>query len=224
MGVVIALLATVALGIVGGVEYSGYATYYDATGGGACSFDESDASPLLVCAINSAQYGVATYCGSCLDIVGPSGEVNVTMVDECPGCSTNSLDLSPDAFKIIAGSLTVGKVKITWNEVPCQVSGMMKYSVMDGANTWWLAIQPRNYPINVEKVWFQSSGSTTWTSLTRQDYNYWVATVSAGVKIPVSLKLESVNGETVIDKDVLSKTIEKLAGTVVQGTVQFTDY
>ena len=76
---------------------SGQATYYDADGTGACSFDAG--SDFLIAAMNQTDYGTATWCGGCVDVTGPNGHVVVRIVDECPGCSQGSLDLSETAFR-----------------------------------------------------------------------------------------------------------------------------
>ena len=70
---------------------TGEATYYDADGSGNCSFEPS--SDLMVAAINGVDYDDAKWCGACLGVTGPSGEVTVRVVDQCPGCAKGDLDL-----------------------------------------------------------------------------------------------------------------------------------
>jgi expansin (peptidoglycan-binding protein) len=99
-----------------GPTYSGDATYYAADGTGACGFPASP-NDLMVAAMNKSQYAKSV-CGQCVLVVGPKGTVKVRIVDLCPGCSSGSLDLSKEAFALIS-PLSAGRVKITWNFVPC---------------------------------------------------------------------------------------------------------
>ena len=39
--------------------------------------------------------------------------VDLTVVDRCTGCNLTDLDMSPDAFTILA-ALTVGRIQIQW--------------------------------------------------------------------------------------------------------------
>ena len=98
------------------VEYSGEATYYDATGTGACGFPSNPAE-VNVAAMNKAQYSKAV-CGQCALVTGPNGSVKVRIIDLCPGCSMGDVDLNRDAFKVIA-ALSAGRVKIKWRFVAC---------------------------------------------------------------------------------------------------------
>lgn len=95
--------------------FSGEATYYNATGTGACGQATQDSA--LVAALNGAQYSKAN-CGRCASIKGPNGTVVVKLLDKCPGCSFGDIDLSTTAFSKIA-KLSAGRVKITWSFVAC---------------------------------------------------------------------------------------------------------
>jgi len=54
----------------------GDGTYYSADGTGNCSFDASP-SDLLVAAMNAPDYANAAWCGACLEVTGPMGQVTV---------------------------------------------------------------------------------------------------------------------------------------------------
>src|SRR5690348_7238073 len=66
--------------------FTGEATFYTfADGSGNCGFPATPMD-LMVAAMNHPQYGNADYCGACVHIAGPSGEVTVRIVDQCPEC------------------------------------------------------------------------------------------------------------------------------------------
>lgn len=93
----------------------GEATYYNASGTGACGTAITDDQ--LLAAINDEQYTKAN-CGRCVSVTGPNGTVVVKIVDKCPGCDRGDLDLSSTAFAKIA-KLSAGRVKITWHFTDC---------------------------------------------------------------------------------------------------------
>ena len=81
--------------------HEGIATYYDATGDGACMFGPSP-EDLMVAAMNAEEYDNAAVCGAYVHVIGPQGEVTVRIVDLCPECLAGHLDLSREAFALIA--------------------------------------------------------------------------------------------------------------------------
>ena len=98
------------------VEYEGEATYYNADGTGACGLPASPGD-LNVAALNGEQYA-KSWCGKCALVTGPKGTVKVRIVDLCPGCARGDLDLSKQAFAVLA-ALSDGRVKIRWHTVAC---------------------------------------------------------------------------------------------------------
>jgi expansin (peptidoglycan-binding protein) len=92
---------------------SGFATYYNPDGHiGAC--ERAVPNDCLGVAV-SPTYGKAA-CGKQIQVNGPQGSVQVTVVDVCPTCEPNHLDLTQEAFSRIA-PLEAGNVSITWDWV-----------------------------------------------------------------------------------------------------------
>src|SRR5262249_2810433 len=61
----------------------GIATYYAATGDGACLFGPSPGD-LMVAAMDAPEYDYAAVCGEYVHVTGPKGAVTVRIVDLCP--------------------------------------------------------------------------------------------------------------------------------------------
>ncbi|HET9989173.1 MAG TPA: expansin EXLX1 family cellulose-binding protein [Kofleriaceae bacterium] len=187
-------------GLVGGscsavpVDESGDGTYYAADGTGNCSFDASP-NDLLVAAMNHPDYGSAQWCGACVAVTGPKGSVTVRIVDQCPECLKGSLDMSPQAFDMIADH-AAGRVPITWHEVACDVTGPIDYHFKDGANAYWTAIQIRNGRYPISKVEAMKNGS--YVEIPRLDYNYFVAASGLGAG-PYQLRVTDQRGHVVED-------------------------
>ena len=190
----------------------GVITYYDADGTGHCSFDPS--SDLDVAALTEAGslYGDATWCGACAEVQGPLGTVVVRIVDSCPDCSHNHLDLSPSAFARIA-NLVDGRVAVRWRFVSCPVQGNLAYRIKEGSSQWWTAIQVRNHRLPVTKLEWWKDGS--WVAAPRMDYNYFVEAQGMG-NGPLRLRVTASSGQSLED------TLPRIeASAIFMGAGQF---
>lgn len=199
-------------GVAFGERRSGEATYYAATGAGACLFDASP-SDLMVAAINAPDWEGSAWCGACARVDGPMGTITVRIVDLCPECRSGDLDLSPEAFARIA-PLEHGRVGIDWTFVSCDVSGTVGYRYKDGTNPWWTAVQVLNHALPIASLEWSSDGSS-FNPATRQDYNYFLDAAGFG-ESPVTVRITAIDGQTLTDT--LPKPTELL---VVDGEAQF---
>ncbi len=173
---------------------AGEGTYYDADGTGNCSFPAD--SSRMVAAINAADYGTASWCGACLAVTGPNGDVVVRVTDQCPGCAKGDLDLSKEAFAKIA-AISAGRVPITWHEVDCSVNGPVSYEMKSGSSQYYAAIQVRNHRYPIAKLEAMAPGAA-YKPVARVDYNYFVATGGLGPG-PYSLRVTDTRGNTIED-------------------------
>lgn len=152
--------------------HTGIATYYDATGAGACSFDPSP-NDLMVAALNNDEYNNAAYCGAYVQVNGAKGSIVVRIVDLCPECLAGHLDLSREAFALI-DDLYKGRVSITWRVVSPAISGPIAYHFKEGSNQWWTAVQVRNHRNPIAK--FEYWNGSQWVTVPRVSYNFFVQT------------------------------------------------
>jgi expansin len=203
-------LPTVAIG----ETKSGDGTYYDfANGDGACMFGPSP-NDMDIAALNAPDWGGSSLCGACAEVTGPKGTVTIRIVDQCPGCKTGDLDLSPQAFGKIA-DMAAGRVPITWKLVTCSVTGPIRYKYKDGANQWWSAVQVQNHRLAVVALEFSADGAA-YRSMPRETYNYFVAQEPGFGPNPVRVRVTAIDGQTLEDE--LPVVQEYL---VVDGKAQF---
>ncbi|CEL10013.1 hypothetical protein ASPCAL13140 [Aspergillus calidoustus] len=103
-----------------GGPYTGDLTYYD-PGLGSCGITSTASEK--ICAIShvlfdatmiSANPNTNPICGKKLRIRRGDRTVDVAVVDRCPGCNTNDLDVSSTVFKEL-GDLAEGRVLIDWS-------------------------------------------------------------------------------------------------------------
>ena len=194
-----------------GQSEPGVATYYAATGDGACGFGPSP-SDLNVAAVDLPEWAGSGVCGECVTVTGPTGTVTVRIVDQCPECEKGHLDLSQQAFAQIA-DVSAGKVPVTWQVVACNVTGDLVYAIKDGSSQYWTAIQVRNSRLPVAKLEWLDGG--TWTPVMRADYDYFVVASGVGTG-SYQVRVTSSDGQQLTD------TLPAVQpGTTVPGQAQF---
>lgn len=179
--------------------HQGVATYYDATGAGACSFAATP-DDLLVTAMNAEEYANAPYCGAYLHVTGPQGAVTVRVVDLCPECRAGHLDLSRAAFAQIADPVD-GRVAITWQLVSPELSGPIVYHFKEGSNPWWTAVQVRNHRNPIARFEYQTADGA-WLDVPRTAYNYFVQTNPGMGTGPYSFRVTDWYGNVLEDSGI----------------------
>jgi expansin len=178
--------------------HQGIATYYDATGAGACSFDPSP-NDLMVTALNAEEYNNAAYCGAYVDVFGPSGNETVRIVDLCPDCKTGHLDLSYEAFAKIANPV-LGRISISWRIVSPALSGPIAYHFKDGSNQWWTAVQLRNHRNPIAKLEYWNGNQ--WVTVPRVSYNYFVQQNPGMGPGPYTFRVTDMYSNTLTDSGI----------------------
>lgn len=187
---------------------TGEATYYTADGTGNCSFPAD--STKMVAAMNAADYDTAAWCGACLSVAGPKGEVTVRVTDQCPGCAKGDLDLSREAFAKIA-EVSAGRVPITWHEVACDVTGNLAFEFKSGSSQYYAAIQVRNHRYPIAKLEAMTP-TAPYKAIGRVDYNYFVASGGLGPG-PYSLRVTDTRGNIVEEPNIAVGDAVVRAGT-----------
>ncbi len=192
--------------------HTGIATYYNATGAGACSFDPSP-NDLMVAAMNAEEYNNAAYCGAYVQVDGAKGSVIVRIVDLCPECLTGHLDLSREAFARI-DDLYKGRVPITWRVVSPVIAGPIAYHFKEGSNQWWTAVQIRNHRNPIVK--FEYLKGSQWVTVPRVSYNFFVQT-NPGMGVgPYTFRVTDSYTNTLTDSG-----IPFIESGTINGTGQF---
>jgi expansin (peptidoglycan-binding protein) len=178
------------------IDHTGDGTFYAADGSGNCSF--APTGDLMMAAMNHVDYAGSAVCGACVHIQGPSGEVTVKIVDQCPECKQGDIDLSPEAFSLFADK-SLGRVEINWKYVPCDVAGPLVYHFKEGSNQWWTAVQIRSSRYAVAKLEFKKDGQ--YVAVNRLEYNYFVADSGMGPG-PYSFRVTDVKGQVLEDSGI----------------------
>jgi expansin (peptidoglycan-binding protein) len=193
--------------------HQGIATYYYATGDGACMFGPSP-DDLMVAAMNAEEYDNAAVCGAYVYVTGPQGTVTVRIVDLCPECTAGHLDLSQEAFAQIA-DLYLGRVTITWQVISPDLDSPIAYHFKDGSNQWWTAVQIRNHRNPIAQLEYLNDDNQ-WISVPRTSYNYFVQTNPGMGPGPYSFRVTDSYGNVLTDNG-----IPHIENGTIPGAAQF---
>jgi len=122
----------------------------------------------------AGQYAGGAVCGAYLDITGPHGFVEAEIVDSCPGCGADQLDLSSAAFaRIQAASRGTAAISYQVARDP-QLPGPLAVRVGAGSTAGSLAVQILNHGNPLAGV--RVNGQP----LALRPDGYWVAPGGAG--------------------------------------------
>jgi expansin (peptidoglycan-binding protein) len=168
----------------------------------------------MVSAMNAAEYNNAAACGAYVHVSGPKGEVTVRIVDLCPECVAGHLDLSREAFALIA-DLPQGRVDVTWQVVSPDLPGPIAYHFKDGSNQWWTAVQVRQHRNPIAKFEVLNAGGQ-WVAVPRTDYNYFVQTNPGMGPGPYTFRVTDSYGNVLTDSG-----IPHVENGTVSGSAQF---
>ncbi|BEL09649.1 hypothetical protein Q0Z83_078400 [Actinoplanes sichuanensis] len=202
-------------------QKSGKATFYDLAGtSGNCSF-EVPADDLYV-ALGPSEYSEGASCGAYLDVTGPKGKVRVKVFDSCPECPAGHIDLSRTAFKKIGneidGIIPIKYKLVTNPSTPAGISVRIK----EGASQYWFAARIDNHANLLSKVQV-ASGSGSFKTAHRTDYNYWLIDAGAGPG-PFKIKITDVYGNTATVSGIKMSpgTVQKTSTRITGGSTTVT--
>ncbi|OJD32601.1 carbohydrate-binding module family 63 protein [Diplodia corticola] len=195
---------------------SGEATFYGGNvSGGMCSFTGyTIPSGIYGTALSDANWDTAGNCGACVKVTRPSSGKSLTamVVDQCPGCGTNHLDLFQDGFMLL-GTASEGIIDVSWDFVKCGITTPITLKNKEGTSAYWFSMQVVNSNERVKSLQVSTDGGSTWKDTTRKEYNFFENQSGFGTDT-VAVKVTGVSGKTIITKDVkVSGGVTKVAAS-----------
>jgi len=108
---------------------------------------------------------VAGYCDACIAVTTAMGKSAVLRVVTYGDTTSNSIDVSPDAYAI----LNSGEYPraMTWQFAKCPDTGKIVYEFQTGSSEWWTSLWVRNARVPISKVEVQSPNHAAYFALTR---------------------------------------------------------
>ncbi|KAF2765929.1 barwin-like endoglucanase [Teratosphaeria nubilosa] len=181
-----------------GQTYSGQATFYGGNvAGGTCSFSTYTLpSSLYGTALSSSNWNSSANCGGCVKVSYGGKSITAMIVDQCPGCGDNHLDLFPDAFSALADE-SLGVIDVNWEYTQCTaVTGPLEIHMKSGVSEYWFSAQVVNGNDRTASMEVSTDGGSTWKSTERQDYNFFQISSGAGAST-ASIRVTSFGGSAV---------------------------
>ncbi|CRL28678.1 Rare lipoprotein A [Penicillium camemberti] len=181
----------------------GEATFYGGNvAGGTCSFSGYTLpSNLFGAALSLQRWDDAAECGACVSVTGPKGNsIKAMIVDQCPECESNHIDLFQDAFAELS-DISAGIIQTTWSYVSCDLDGPLKLKNKEGTSAYWFSMQVVNANEAVTALEVSTDGGSSWKSTTRTYYNFFENTAGFGTST-VDVRITGASGKTVVVKDV----------------------
>ena len=130
--------------------------------------------------------------------------------------TTNSIDVSPEAFAL----LNVGENPrdMTWQLAECPATGNVIYEFQTGANEWWTSLWVRNARVPLAKVEVQSKNHASWAPLARGGDGTLTDASGFGAG-PFSIRLTGIDGRVLVDQ--LAWPSGGIAGQTLTGKGNF---
>ncbi|MHA7058219.1 expansin EXLX1 family cellulose-binding protein [Aquimarina sp. M1] len=184
--------------------HTGEGTFYDGVAGGTfgnCSLPVV-AGDYMHCALNNFDYNGSNACGACIEVTGAKGSVVLTIVDRCPECNPGDVDMTMEAFSMIADVIE-GRVSISWKFIPCEITPTtetIKINFKEGSSEFWTAIQFRDINYAISKMEYQLPDNT-WKNTNRELFNFFIET--SGISSPMTLRITSILGEALIFENIV---------------------
>jgi expansin (peptidoglycan-binding protein) len=139
---------------------------------------------------------VAGYCDACIFVTTGKGKSALLRVVTYGDTSTNSIDVSPDAFAI----LNSGEYPraMTWQLAECPDTGAIVYEFQTGANEWWTSLWVRNARVPLVKVEVQSKNHPAFAELARGSDGTLTDGSGFGAG-PFTIRLTGIDGRQISD-------------------------
>jgi expansin (peptidoglycan-binding protein) len=139
---------------------------------------------------------VASYCDSCIQVQTAAGKSAVLRVVTYGDTTTNSIDVSPEAYDILNSG--ENPRSMTWQFTECPDTGTIMYEFQTGSNQWWTSLWVRNARVPIEKVEVQSPNHSSYVALERGGDGTLTDGGGFGAG-PFSIRLTGRDGQVVTD-------------------------
>lgn len=174
-----------------------------------CTLENDDG---MAVAINDPQWDGSAHCGECLEVTGPGGTALLRVVDRCLECPPGGLDLQPPAWLAVTGSEEPGIVAVTWQRVPCPVTGNIALR-LQGSNNFFIKLQVRNHRHGIAGVTLLHPDGAI--ALPRTNDNHFQSTVVPPIASPFEVVVTATTGES------RTESVELLNDVDMPGSGQF---
>ena len=193
-------------GGAGGAGYlagtSAVAVFYDPGNAvGSCSLGPFPAGGRYV-SLPPERFGHSAVCGSYVTVQGPRGLVKAEVVDLCPGCAANTINLSRSAFAVIADP-GPGSARVTfWPMANPPLPGPLILRVgLTHTGRPTLQVRRHGNPLATVAVSAPGTAVPVWYPFTLNRNGIWVASTRLGPG-PFAVRITDDRGHRVVIPDI----------------------
>jgi expansin (peptidoglycan-binding protein) len=139
---------------------------------------------------------VASYCDACIFVTTDLGKTTLLRVVTYGDTSTNSIDVSPEAFAILDSG--EDPRSMTWQFAKCPDTGPIVYEFQTGSSEWWTSLWVRNARVPLSNVEVQSVNHASYVALDRGTDGTLTDGSGFGAG-PFSIRLTGIDGQEIVD-------------------------
>ncbi len=177
---------------------SAVAVFYDPGDAvGSCSLGPFPPSGRYV-SLPPERFGHSAACGSYVTVQGPRGQVRAEVVDLCPGCAANMINLSRAAFAVIAdpgpGS---ARVRYWPLDNPPLPGPLILHLSQTRAGRMAIQVRRHGNPLAAVAVAAAGPPVPAWRGFTLNGNGIWVAAGHLGPG-PVNIRITDTRGHQVV--------------------------
>ncbi len=159
---------------------------------------------------------VTSYCDACILVKTAVGKTAILRVVTYGETTRNSIDVSPEAYKI----LDSGEYprSMAWQFTRCPDTGRVMYEFQTGAHEYWTSLWVRNARIPISKTDVKSKNHAAYIPLTRGTDGSLTDASGFG-KGAFTIRLTGIDGSTL--EDTFDWPAEGVAGKILLGRANF---
>jgi expansin (peptidoglycan-binding protein) len=139
---------------------------------------------------------VAGYCDACIHVTTARGKSATLRVVTYGDTSTNSIDVSPQAFALLDSGESPRSMH--WELSECPESGSVYYELQTGSSQWWTSLWVRNARVPLRKVEVKSANHDDFVELQRGSDGTLTDAGGFG-EGPFTFRLSGVDGSVHMD-------------------------
>ena len=139
---------------------------------------------------------VAGLCDACITVTTAMGKTALLRVVTYGDTSTNSIDVSPQAYAI----LNTGEYPraMTWQLAECPATGVINYEFQTGSSEYWTSLWVRNARVPLAKIEVMSPNHASFFALARASDGTLTDAGGFGAG-QFTIRSTGVDGQEVID-------------------------
>jgi hypothetical protein len=159
---------------------------------------------------------VADYCDACIQVTTAMGKSALLRVVTYGDTSSNSIDVSPQAYAI----LNNGEYprSMTWQFAKCPATGVINYEFQTGSSEYWTSLWVRNARVPLANVEVKSPNHASFIALTRAS-DGTVTDASGFGAGTFTIRLTGVDGQQI--SDTFGWPAAGIAGQMLDGQGNF---